>query len=516
MDVLKKESNLLKKSISLISDDKVLGQVTGILLILFTVLIAHKLPSSITSIAHNLYFRIFFVIIILLLVKKHLAISLILVIIFFIINSVPVKNNNECESNEHNIVQSTTVNPQVTQTMQPQVCQSMQPQVNQTMQPQVNQTMQPQITQTIEPQVTQTMQPQVTQTMQPQVTQTIEPQVTQTMQPQVTQTIEPQVTQTIQPDITLPPFIPQITQAPFLQQSTQPVPNITLASASENALSESMRSETIKGSAIPLNKEMTPTTTTTVILTEPIANEITSKIKENFSDYMNNTLLNEQHMRSNAKLSNVEPSISTELENSADKLALARKTVSCIINNENVSINESLLKNLVKCDLLNKASDKALDSGDTLSAHQLKQISQSHLNVVNGFVQSDIIKTKALEAKEKGLFNESTKLSKIADTHLSASLNMKNYNDHMEAALNAFTHSDYELSKKHEIEAKSFLKNNLTLNDTIKGIPVKSSEKLYEQVNYYPINSNSLSYNSCDNIPAVNISGWDDYSPAKF
>ena len=45
------------------------------------------------------------------------------------------------------------------------------------------------------------------------------------------------------------------------------------------------------------------------------------------------------------------------------------------------------------------------------------------------------------------------------------------------------------MGKQYEKDANNYLKNNITLNDDIKGIPVESSENLYEEV-HLPINNN--------------------------
>jgi hypothetical protein len=497
MDILNKEPKVLKNSFSIISDDKMLGQIIAILLILFTVLIAHKLPSSVTSIVRNNYFRLFFVIIVILLAKKHLAISLICLIIFFIINTAPV--NNKIKNGSKN--QPQTVNPPVTpstQMTQQQMAQVTQPQMTQVTQPQMTQQQMAQVTQ---PQMTQQ---QMTQVTQPQMAQVTQPQMTQQQMTQVTQ---PQMTQQQMTQVTQPQMTPQ----QMIPTPTPIIPKIPIALAIQHALSDSMRSDTINGSAIPLHKDITQTTVSTINVVNPIADDIVNKMKENSAEYVNNTLLNEQQMRTNAQLPNIDASVSKELENSANKLALARNAITSIVNNNNVSLNESLLTNLVKSDLLNNASNKASESGDNITANQLQQISQSHLNVINGIIQSDAIKLKADEAKKNGLNEAFTTISHIADTHLLASLNMKSYNDHMEAALNAFTNGNYELSKKHEKEANTYLQKNLTLNNSIKGVPVESSKNLYEEVHF-----NSINNNRCDNIPAVNISGWDDYGHAAF
>ena len=59
------------------------------------------------------------------------------------------------------------------------------------------------------------------------------------------------------------------------------------------------------------------------------------------------------------------------------------------------------------------------------------------------------------------------------------------------------------------------LKNNLTLNDINKGLPVKSSKKLYAKIQLPTSMIVPLS-NKCDNIPAVDISGIEDNDYANF
>jgi hypothetical protein len=126
-----------------------------------------------------------------------------------------------------------------------------------------------------------------------------------------------------------------------------------------------------------------------------------------------------------------------------------------------------------------------------MTSNQLDQASLSNANMANSLIQCKILKSKN---------------KNISDSHLNASLNMINYNNNMELSLDAFNKGNYDQSKKYHDLANTYLENNITLNDHIKGITSEDSNKLYEQVEQN--NSN------CNDVP--NITGIDNYEYANF
>jgi hypothetical protein len=276
------------------------------------------------------------------------------------------------------------------------------------------------------------------------------------------------------------------------------IPNIPISVAS-TSLTYNTISDTIIGSAIPITPNITPAAAKTIVLTNDISNNIISNIKNNNSEYTKNMTINEQNIRIQA--SNSHDSIeSQQLINTADKLATARDAATSIVNNKDVETNNELLKSLVKSDLLKNASINAFNSGDILSAKQLEQASLSHANVANSFIQSKMLKSSGQ--------------TKLWDTHMKASLNIINYNNNMELSLDAFNKGDYVLSKKYQDLANTYLDNNITLNDNIKGITVENSNKLYEQVN---LNTPQISSNNnCNRSVSKNINGIEQFEYANF
>ena len=80
----------------------------------------------------------------------------------------------------------------------------------------------------------------------------------------------------------------------------------------------------------------------------------------------------------------------------------------------------------------------------------------------------------------------------------------------MESSLDAHVKGNINLAKQYEDKASLYLKNNVTLSDKIKGIPVKSNI-LYAEV--YDKTPNLVPPKSkCDNISAVSIPELEDYA----
>jgi hypothetical protein len=454
MDFFNNGSKYFNKSVSAISDDKILESIVSILLILFAVLVAPKLPQSVTTFVNNIYFKIIFILALVLLAKKYLVISLICLIIFFVI----INNKKTTTPSKQRIPNTTTPNTTTTNTTMPKLI-------------------------SINPTTISTESP-------PRYTQ---PPIT------LAPVIQPLLTNVpINDTVILPTF------APIINQPV--IPNIPIAVASTYALSPSMRADIINGSTIPINNNITPTTASTIIAINPIANNIVTKIKENFTNYINNSVTNEKTMRNQAE-THQDGEISQYLLNSADKVAIGRNAISSIINKNDATTNDLLIKSLVKSDLFNDAAMQALQSGDNLSAQQLNQVSLSQSNVANALVQSKILK---LTAQNNPSSTDASKLLDIANNHLNASLNIINYNNNMESSLDAHVKGNINLAKQYEDKASLYLKNNVTLSDKIKGIPVKSNI-LYAEV--YDKTPNLVPPKSkCDNISAVSIPELEDYA----
>jgi hypothetical protein len=280
-------------------------------------------------------------------------------------------------------------------------------------------------------------------------------------------------------------------------------------------MSDYMRNQTIDGSTIPITSNTTPDTAKVITTISTTADNIISQIKNNPVEYINNSINNEEMMRTQSK-NQTDKTISDHLDNSADKLVITRDAVTSIQNNDNVLINNHILKSIIKSDLLNMASNNAQHKGDSLTAEQLQQASLSQSNVANALVQTHVLKSVAANIQNNGLVKDSSKILNIANNHLLASLNMIDYNHYMVLALDAFVHNNYDLSKQYEQKAHSFLLNNITLNDNLKGISGEDSKKLYAEVPPSSMPNNILvpPQSRCDTINAANISGWDDYEHA--
>jgi hypothetical protein len=315
--------------------------------------------------------------------------------------------------------------------------------------------------------------------------------------------------------MTQQPVIPLPTLAPIINISDVPV--IPVSTASANALSDTLRAETLKGSIMPINQDITSNAAATILATNSLTDNIVSNIKENFIDFMDNSIKNEKTIRDQASTL-TDTNLSQQLLNTADKLAVGRNAVSSIVNNNDEHTNNQLIKSLVKSDILNNASVQASQSNDPLTAQQLSHASLSQSNIANALVQCNVLKSVAQSAQNNGSKVDSLAILNIADTHLEASLNMISYNDNMEKALDSYLKGDYDLSKKHAETANSYLKNNLTLNDSTKGFAVESSKKLYAQIPVMSNGDNNLvpPASRCDKIAAVNISGLEDYEYANF
>ena len=468
MDIFNKGSSYLNDSISSISNDAILGPIIAILLILFAVLVAPKLPQSTTKFVNNVYFKIIFIIIIILLANKHLAVSLICLIIFFVI----INNKSTVRLQE----------------MPPQIPSELSTTIIPTM------TMPPMIQ---EP----------TMTMPPMI-----------QEPTMTM---PQMIQ--EPTMTMPTMIqePTMTMPTMIQEPTMTMPTMIQEPTMPTLPPQVLDNNIINGSALPITPDITPTTVSTIINMTPTVDTIVSQIKENFTDYIDNTIKNEEILRNQIK-SETNHSVVQELDNSANKLVVARNAVTSIVNNNNTFTNDQILTNLVKSDYLIDASNNAMKNGDCISADQLRQASLSQTNIVNSLLQCEALKSAASNAQKNGLVKESTKLLDNANTHLESSINMINYNHTMEKALDAHTKGNYDQSKMYEQHANEILRNNITLNDEQKGIPVELSTNLYAKVppsnspDVHLIPPNIPPKSQCDNINAVNISGWTDFGYANF
>ena len=388
------------------SENKILGPVIAILLILFAVFMAPKLPKSATHLMNNNVFKVIFIIIIILLAKKHLAVSLISLIIFFIIiNNHQSENHKKTVRFSNNTPINTLINTPINNTP-------------------IN-----------------------------------------------------NVKSTSFPD--LHPLVNGIT-----------IPDISISVASSNVLSDDVRKTTIISSALPITPNITPTASNIIVNSNNVSDNIISNIKNNKSKYINDITATEKKLRHDAS-KNTDVNVSQNLINDADKLASARIAITSIMNDKDVDTNHELLKSLVKADILKNASINASKNGDKITSNQLDQASLSNANMANSLIQCKILKTKN---------------KNISDSHLNASLNMINYNNNMELSLDAFNKGNYDQSKKYHDLANTYLENNITLNDHIKGITSEDSNKLYEQVEQ--TNSN------CNDVP--NITGIDNYEYANF
>jgi len=491
MNILNNRFQYLNKSASVMSDNKVLGPVIAILLILFAVFMAPKLSKNTTNFIDNSYFKIIFLLVIILLAKKNIVISLICLIIFFILlNSSQVNNSEEQED---------TLEQQPVNTLEQQ-------HVNTLEQQPVNNT--EQLVNIIEQPVDLTIQ-QVN-PLEPQVKHFI-PSVNITDQP-VNITYPPVIITNPPINITDPPVNitdPPVKTVRFSEDNTpfatlHPsvdgiiIPNIPISIASSNVLSDDVRSITIAASTIPITPDITESASKTIVDVSKMSDKIIDNIKDNKDEYIDVITQNEKTIRENANNLN-NPEESQQLFDTADKLATVRNAVTDIINNNNPDINHVILKSLVKSDLLKEAAANASNSGDHLTSKQLDQVSLSNANVANSLIQSNILKSSP---------NSET----LWDAHIKSSLNMINYNHNMEMSLDAFNKGNYVLSKKYHDLANTYLDNNITLNGNIKGIAAEKSDKLYEQVNY----NNTYAETRCDSIPAVNISGVEDYAYANF
>ena len=428
MDILNKGSSYLNKSVSVVSDNQVLGPAVAILLILFAVLVAPKLPSSVTLFVNNIYFKIIFILIIVLLAKQHLALSLISLIIFFIII-----NNKHTDNNTMYKTQKPLTNSK----------------------------------------------------------------------PQDLENEEPQYLQNEEPQALL-----------------EPSNSIPISIATNYALSDQMRTNTLNASIMPINKDMAPNAAATIVASTPMVDSIVSNIKDNHNDYVNHCINKENILRKQAE-NHSDTNISQSLSNSADKLVVGRNAVTAIVNNQDVQTNDQLIKALVKSELLQEASIEASKANDYESADQLKIASVSQSNIASALVQSNVLKETAQNMQNNNPI-ESANVLNIANAHLDASLNMIGYNNNMELSLDASFKGNHDQAKQYEQQANNYLNNNVTLNDSIKGLPIELSNKLYAQVPEMNVpNSNLIPpnippANRCDTIPAVDISGIEDNDYANF
>ena len=145
----------------------------------------------------------------------------------------------------------------------------------------------------------------------------------------------------------------------------------------------------------------------------------------------------------------------------------------------------------------------------------------SQSNIASALVQSNVLKETAQNMQNNNPI-ESANVLNIANAHLDASLNMIGYNNNMELSLDATFKGNHDQAKQYEQQANNYLNNNVTLNDSIKGLPIELSNKLYAQVPEMNVpNSNLIPpnippANRCDTIPAVDISGIEDNDYANF
>jgi len=290
------------------------------------------------------------------------------------------------------------------------------------------------------------------------------------------------------------------------------IESIPISSASETALLTDARTNVINNSTIPIVPDLTTRTAETITTINTHVDEIVDNIKTNPQDYIDNSKKDESVLKDQLQKEQ-NPEVAQVISNDINKIIVSKDAVMSIDNNVNPETNELLLKHLIKCDLLNNASKHALAQGDTDTAMQLQQISCSNANVANALVQNNILATTATQAHQNGAKYESIKLNEIASKHLDATLNIVNYNHSMESALDAFTKGDYNAAKSYQDKASEYLKNNVSLNDSINGLSVEHSEILYAQVQPYP-NAPLPPVTRCDTIKAVNTTGWDDYDVA--
>ena len=112
---------------------------------------------------------------------------------------------------------------------------------------------------------------------------------------------------------------------------------------------------TLNACAVALDPNITLRTINTINLVNSTTDIVVSKIKENFTEYINNTIANESILRNHAKIT-TDPIQLGILTNSADKLLVAANAASSISNN-NDNINNNILNSLIKSELLNCAAD---------------------------------------------------------------------------------------------------------------------------------------------------------------
>ena len=478
----------------------ILGSVGAILLILFAVILTPKLPSSISESFENRYFKIIFLLTILVISTKHLGLSIISLFIFFIVinaikkeepdsidntiidtnemfkdnaednaedkiyeNEEKLKENDDTFNNEDNI----EINP--TNTIID---------TNEMFNDNTEDNTYDNTEDNTEDNTYDYTEDKIYENEEKLV------ENYETFNNEDNIEINPTITDEVQEEETITNF-----------------PIITIEDATNNATSMEMRNNVIEGSALNINSNTTTETASTILSMKPKTNDVISMIKENFTDYVKESIINENNMRTQSTLA-PNQNISKQLVNSADKLVLIRDTVASILNNNNLPINTQLLNSLIESELLNSASKEALKLGHILTAEQLKDASSSYSNIANALVQTNTLNTIA-----KNSFDPST-IANIAQNHMASSLNMINYNNNIEAALDAYFHNDYELGKKYELQAQQYLQNNITINDNIDlkklsgQVPDLSTIYNNSVPSNYPPNSN------CDNIKPVKMSGW--------
>jgi hypothetical protein len=318
MKYFNNSSNYLNKS-NLISDDNILGLFISILLILFAVLVAPKLPSTISCFFNNTYFIVIFMIVIILLANKHLAVSLICLIIFFII----INNQNKNLISDSQVPQSTLPQPTIPQ---------------------------------------------------PTVPQPIVPQpIISLLQ--------------VQQSLVAQPTVPQ----PTVSQPTVPQPTVSQPIVSQPTVSQPIVSQPIVSQPIVSQP----------IVSQPIVSQ---------------------------------PTVSQPI--------VPQPTV------------------------------------------------------------------------PQPLTKDSSNILNFANAHSESSLNMINYKNNIDSALEATSYGNHELAKQYEQQANSYLKNNITLNNSLKGIPKVYSELLYAEIPQSTVQPTVPPEISLVCDYDENIFVWDDYEHA--
>jgi len=492
----------------------------GLLLILFAVLMVPKLPLSITNIVNNLYFKLLFIIVIILLANKHFTISLICLIIFFIIiNKLSIKEIMNKLSNtshplqtpiplQHSELQHSELQLPV-QSQHSELLLPVQSQHSELLLPIQSQ----QLPLPVQSQHSELLLPVQSQ----QLPLPVQSQSSELQLPVQSQSSELQLPvqlsqiQTVPVQTQLPVQLSQIQTVPVqsaLVQTQLPVmSNISIT----NTLSNNINTDI--NSILPKSNDITPYTLSIIDSLNSKVDNIILQIKNNYTDYINSSVKSEENLKNQITL-NTDKIISQQLNDSINKLLIERNAVSSILNNNNPIINEQLLNSLIKSNLLNAESKKALLTGDETTSSQLHNYELAYVNIINTITQPTMptLKPLVVKAKNVSFINDTNK-------HLNSTLNILNYNNHMTASLDAKFNGNIENANKHEKMANQYLQNIISVNDTFKGAPIHSSKNLYAMVDF-PNNKlipeNIPQPTRCDDINDINISGYENYTYAEL